>query len=130
MSTSTFLLSRSKLAQGSVSETKLRNLKCLLRWWLNVTLTLTQQTVSGLFLTTTQRPKSYPSEKKLSTPAKCREWINFIDDVNMPLHQEERAKLADFVVSHNDGEFLRVHSCQLFLRRTLISCPVCSTTCQ
>lgn len=25
----------------------------------------------------------------------------------MPLHQEERAKLADFVVSHNDGEFFK-----------------------
>ena len=68
---------------------------------------LKQQTVSALFSTTTQRPKNYPSEKKLLTPAKCREWVNFIDDVNMPLHQEERAKLADFVVSHNDGEFFK-----------------------
>ena len=113
VSTSTFLLSRSKLAQGSVSESKLRGEFEVLVAMVaecypdSLLYSLKQQTVPALFSTTTQRPKNYPSEKKRLTPAKCREWVNFIDDVNMSLHQEERAKLADFVFSHNDGELFK-----------------------
>ena len=39
------------------------------------------------------------------TPAKCRKWVHFIDDLNMPNDQQEKAKLVDFIISHKDGEF-------------------------
>jgi len=50
---------------------------------------------------------NYPCEKKLLTPERCREWVNFIDDLNIPKDQKERAKLVDFVISHNDGELFK-----------------------
>ena len=48
---------------------------------------------------------NYHSKEKLLTPAKCRKWIHFIDDLNMPQDQQEKAELVDFIISHKDGEF-------------------------
>ena len=115
VSTSSFLLSRSKLAQGSVSESKLRDeLEVLVATVAecypdSLLYSLNQQSVSTLF----SKPQNgnvshnYPSEKKHLTPAKCKEWVNFIDDLNMPRNQQERAELVDFVISHQDGEFFK-----------------------
>jgi len=41
------------------------------------------------------------------TPAKCRKWVHFIDDLNMPQDQQEKAELVDFVISHKNGEFFK-----------------------
>ena len=115
VSTSSFLLSRSMLAQGSVSESKLRGeLEVLISMVAecypdSLLYSLKQQPVSALF------PHPYnksvlqkcPKERKLVTQAKCREWVNFIDDLNMPQDKKEKANLVEFIVSHKDGEFFK-----------------------
>lgn len=115
VSTSSFLLSRSKLTQGSVSESKLRGeLEVLVAMVAecypdSLLYSLKQQSVSTLY----SKPQdesifpNYHSKEKLLTPAKCREWVHFIDDLNMPQHQQEKAELVDFVISHKDGEFFK-----------------------
>lgn len=50
-------------------------------------------------------------------PERCREWFNFIDDLNIPKDQQERAKLVDFVISHNDGEFFKSTLMPVVLKR-------------
>ena len=68
---------------------------------------LKQQSVSTLYSKPQDQSVSlnYHPEKKHLTPAKCREWVNFIDDLNMPRDQQQGAELVDFVISHMDGEF-------------------------
>ena len=115
VSTSSFLLSKSKLTQGTVSKSKLREeLEVLVAMVAecypdSLLYSLKQQSVSSLFYKP-QHESVYPnyhSEKKLLTPAKCREWVNFIDDLNIPQDQQQTAQLVDFVISHKDGEFFK-----------------------
>ena len=115
VSTSSFLLSRSKLTQGSVSESKLRGeLEVLVAMVAegypeSLLYCLKQQTVSTLY----SKPKhesispNYHSKEKLLTPAKCRKWVHFIDDLNKPQDKQEKAELVDFIISHKDGEFFK-----------------------
>ena len=106
VSTSSFLLSRSKLGNGSVSENKLRgDLQFLLGMVAecypdSLLYSLKQPSVSALFSHSKDEiiPLNYPCEKKLLTPERCREWVNFIDDLNILKDQQERAKLVDFVI--------------------------------
>ena len=57
---------------------------------------------------------------RVTTQAKCGEWINFIDDLNIPQDQQQKAQLVDFVISHKNGEFLKARSCLSFLRKNSI----------
>ena len=41
------------------------------------------------------------------TPVKCRKWVHYIDDLNMPQDQQEKAELVDFIISHQDGDFFK-----------------------
>ena len=50
---------------------------------------------------------NYHSKEKLLTPVKCRKWVHFIDDLNMPQDQQEKAELVDFIISHQDGDFVK-----------------------
>ena len=95
VSSSSFLLSKSKVAQGSVSESKLRGeLEVLVALVAecypdSLIYSLKQPSVSALFSKPLDEGAfhSYPSEKKRVTPEKSREWVNFIDDLNMPQNQ-------------------------------------------
>ena len=112
VSTSSFLLSRSRLVHGEVAESKLRGELEVL-----VTMvaegypdSLLYQSVSTLY----SKPQherispNYHSKEKLLTPAKCRKWVHFIDDLNKPQDQQEKAGLVDFIISQKDGEFFKV----------------------
>ena len=118
MSTSSFLLSRSKLTQltqGSVSESKLLGeLEVLVAmvaegYQDSLLYSLKQQSVSTLYSKPQHESISVNnhSKEKLLTPAKCRKWVHFIDDLNKPQDQQEKAKLVDFIISHEDGEFFK-----------------------
>lgn len=115
VSTFSFLLSRSKLTQGSVSESKLRGeLEFLVKMVAegypdSLLYCLKQQSVSTLY----SKPHgesispNYHSKEKILTPAKCRKWVHFIDDLNMPQDPQEKAELVDLIISHKDGEFFK-----------------------
>ena len=104
------LLSRSKLTQGSVSESKLRGeLEVLVAMVAecypdSLLYSLKQQSV---------KPQdesicpSYHTKEKIFTPAKCREWVHFIDDLNMPQDQHEKVELVDFDLLTKDVEFFK-----------------------
>ena len=104
VSTSSFLLSRSKLTQGSVSERKLRGeLEVLVAMVAegypeSLLYCLKQQSVSALYSKPQHESISpnYHSKEKLLTPAKCRKWVHFIDDLNKPQDKQEKAELVDF----------------------------------
>ena len=116
-----FLLSRSKLTQGTVFESKLRGeLEVLVAMVAeycpdSLLYSLKQQSVSSLFIN--HDIKVYT---RVTTQAKCGEWINFIDDLNIPQDQQQKAQLVDFVISHKNGEFLKARSCLSFLRKNSI----------
>ena len=91
VSTSSFLLSRNKLTQGSVSESKLRELEVLVAMVArgypdSLPNCLKQQSVSALYSKPQHESISpnYHSKEELLTPAKCRKWVHFIDDLNEP----------------------------------------------
>jgi len=69
-----------------------------------------------------------PSEKQLHTRQNCKEWVKFIDDLNVPqnsghsswtfsslctgdpqvtLSQQERTRLIEFITSHNNGKLFK-----------------------
>lgn len=123
VSTSSFLLSRSKLTQGSISESKWRGEFEVLLGMVaegypdSLLYCLKQQSVSTLYSKPQDESISpnYLSKEKLLTPAKCRKWVHFIDDLHMPQDEQEKAKLVDFKSFHIRMEkFLRAHSCQSF----------------
>ena len=136
VSTSAFLLSRSRLAQGPVAESKLRSeveslLKKVAECYPDALLySLKQQPVSALISQCHNYSvsKNYPSEKQLHTRQNCKEWGKFIDDLNFPqisthsswtfsslctgnpqvtLSQQERTRLIEFIISHNNGELFK-----------------------
>ena len=83
-------------------------------WWRRVTqesllYCLKQQSVSTLYSKPQHESISpnYHSKEKLFTPAKCRKWVHFIDDLNKPQDKQEKAELVDFIISHKDGEFFK-----------------------
>ena len=68
---------------------------------------LKQQSVSTLYSKPLDESISpnYHSNEHLLTPAKCRKWVHFIDDLNKPPDHQEKAELVNFIISHKDGEF-------------------------
>ena len=59
-----------------------------------------------------QKMKVYPwnitqRKKPFDSSIKCREWVNFIDDLNMPRDQQQRTELVHFVISQMDEEFFK-----------------------
>lgn len=115
MSTSSFLLSRSKLTQVSVSEGKLRRqlevlVAMVAEGFPDLLLhCLKQQSVSTLHSKPQDKiiSPNYHFKEKLLTPAKCRKWFHLIDDLNMPQDQQGKAELVDFIISPKDGEFFK-----------------------
>ena len=81
---------------------------------------LKQQSVSTLY----SKPQdeiispNYHSKEKLLTPEKCRKWVHLIDDLNMPLDQQEKAELVDFIISHKDREFFKSTSMPVIFKKS------------
>ena len=129
VSTFSFLLSRSKLTQGSVSESKLRGeLEVLVKMVAegypdSLLYCLKQQSVSTLY----SKPHgesispNYHSKEKLLTPAKCRKWVHSIDDLNMPQDPQEKLSWSTLSFHIKMDSFLKAHSCQSFSRRISIT---------
>ena len=136
VSTSAFLLSRSTLAQGPVAESKLRReVESLLKMVAEscpdaLRYSLKQRPAYALISQSHNYSvsKNYPSEKQLHTRQNCKEWVKFIDDLNFPqnsthssctfsslctgdpqvtLGQQERTRLIEFIISHNNGELFK-----------------------
>ena len=128
VSTSSFLLSRNKLTQGSVSESKLqRELEVLVAMVAEgfpdlLLYCLKQQLVSTLY----SKPQdeiispNYHFKEKLLTPAKCRKWVHLIDNLNMPKINKKMLSWSTLLFHIRMESFLRAHSCQSFLRRISI----------
>ena len=133
VSTSAFLLSRSRLAQGPVAESKLQSeVESLVAECYPDTLlySLKQQPVYALISQSHNYSvsKNYPSEKQLHTRQNCKELVKFIEDLNFPqtsthsswtfsslctgdpqviLSQQERTRLIEFIISHNNAELFK-----------------------
>ena len=128
VSSSSFLLSRSKLTQGSVSESKLRGeLEVLVAMVAegypeSLLYCLKQQSVSTLYSKPQHESISpnYHSREKLFTPAKRRKWVHFIDDLNKPQDNKKKLSWWTLLFHIRMESFLRAHLCQSFLRRTSI----------
>ena len=128
VSTSSFLLSRSKLTRGSVSGSKLRRELGVLAAMVAESLPdsllycLKQQSVSTLY----SKPQdeiispNFHFKEKLLTPTKCRKWVHLIDNLNMPKINKKMLSWSTLLFHIRMESFLRAHSCQSFLRRISI----------